>query len=474
VVADPTLRTGWPRNFGRVTGDNVTLADLDGDGGKEIVFLAENRLYALRGDGSHLPGWPRTPDTQSFRAGPPSVADLDGDDSPEVVTPLHNAIDVRHADGTFVAAVNPGAYPAIGAITLADIDRDGRRDFVFGTSQTGQAIRSDGTQIPSFPVSPFGGHLCDRVDDWDCFEAAAAVGDVDGDGRLEAAFINNDGRGRQYLHVVDDFGDLLPRFPKKASKRHFFDNAPVMADLDGDGRLEVMVNGDGSRLIAWTHDAHRRKLPARGKLPDHVAGKWHAEQEPVTAGDLDGDGLAEVLVARAYAGAIIRRGEMLQLTPPYSGRHFLVALSQTLSFPGWSHTFEFPFGERIYGPGTPAIGDIDGDGGQDVVVGSGTCGLWERYDDPTLRRCYTVDAFRAADGSQLPGFPKPTARAGRSRVTTPALGDLDGDGLKEIVWIDGRDNILVWTIPGTPGPENMQWPMYRHDAAHTGALVPNP
>jgi hypothetical protein len=78
------------------------------------------------------------------------------------------------------------------------------------------------------------------------------------------------------------------------------------------------------------------------------------------------------------------------------------------------------------------------------------------------------------DGSLLPGFPKPTPDGGKSKLATPALGDLDGDGLQEIVWIDDANDVLVWTVPGTPGPENMQWPMYRHDAAHTGALSGSP
>ena len=89
--------------------------------------------------------------------------------------------------------------------------------------------------------------------------------------------------------------------------------------------------------------------------------------------------------------------------------------------------------------------------------------------DYAYHRCYTILAYRA-DGTPLPGFPKPTPSPGATQAVMPAIGDLDGDGLKEIVWADFNGNVLVWTVPGTPGPENMQWPMFRHDAAHTGAL----
>jgi len=90
-----------------------------------------------------------------------------------------------------------------------------------------------------------------------------------------------------------------------------------------------------------------------------------------------------------------------------------------------------------------------------------------------MHRCHTLYA-RHANGSRLPGFPKPTVAPSGSKLVDPAIGDLDGDGLKEIVWIDFWGNIMVWNIPGTPGPEVMQWPMHRHDPAHTGALVASP
>jgi hypothetical protein len=84
-----------------------------------------------------------------------------------------------------------------------------------------------------------------------------------------------------------------------------------------------------------------------------------------------------------------------------------------------------------------------------------------------------VYAFRR-DGSLLPDFPKPTPTLGIHKLFTPALGDLDGDGLTEIVWVDGNNDVLVWNVPGTPGPSRMQWPMFRGNATHTAAVTPGP
>src|SRR5205807_1615143 len=164
------------------------------DGVDEIFFADGNtgQLRALRADGTALPGWPMS--NPNFGFGTPAIADLDGDGTLEIVTVGGNSLYAFHANGTLVQGF-PAAFPVY-------------------------------NDTKAFPV----------------------VGDVDGDGlpdivmatRIPAA--NPDQALLGQVHVFDRHGVPHARFPKTLPIG--VPAAPAIADIDGDGRNEIVIAGN--------------------------------------------------------------------------------------------------------------------------------------------------------------------------------------------------------------------------------------
>jgi hypothetical protein len=106
--------------------------------------------------------------------------------------------------------------------------------------------------------------------------------------------------------------------------------------------------------------------------------------------------------------------------------------------------------------------DVDGDGARELVVDG----------DTDFQRPFSLRAFEL-QGGMVPGFPRPTNWTGAWPTNTPAVLDLDADGLLEIAWINGLSQVFVWDLDAPARVSAQDWPMFRHDAGHTGA-APSP
>ncbi len=202
---DGTIRTGWPVLLSNTHFNEYVkpiLADLNEDGKLEIMFAAGPRIIVLRGDGSNLPNWPATMPSGNVVTGL-SVGEVNGDGRARIYVGLMNENGYREtyllldSDGR----VLPGwPFEIDGVLTLGgasaaivDIDSDGIKDFVFGSGTPDRslmtfsmhALRSDGREIPGFPKA---------VSDMDAGPGnTPVVADIDADGLLEIAWLNNSG-----------------------------------------------------------------------------------------------------------------------------------------------------------------------------------------------------------------------------------------------------------------------------------------
>jgi hypothetical protein len=333
---------------------SVALGQMDGQGGLEIVGAswATNQIWVWRADGQLLPGWPREPLEPGNRGywASPVVADVDGDGGPEVVAISKNGwLYAWHADGTPLLGSGSGAVRNVGAWTqttpaIADLDGDGDREIVVaGSTGLVYVLQADGSDFPSWPLNLVTLSHC-----------SPAVGDVDHDGTLEIVLTteNND-----RIHVLRPDATYLPGWPVLAPmKSPDLGPSVALGDLLGDERLEIVVVSVPSTFTQtklYVYDASGAVLLTKQL-------DLNSQSSPILA-DLDGDGSIDIVhggeagILHAWTGLgeelegfPIAVGDYIRSTPAYCDLDLDGA--GDLVFAGWNKR---AYAWRMAGPYRP-------------------------------------------------------------------------------------------------------------------------
>jgi hypothetical protein len=174
------------------------------------------------------------------------------------------------------------------------------------------------------------------------------------------------------------------------------------ADITGDAQDDyVMATGPGRPVEVYAVNTQGSSLqvPFRPFEGTFTGGAF------VAAGDITGDGLAEVVITAGRGG-----GPRVRV---YDGR----TLSPLADFFALADT-------TFRGGGTVAVGDVNGDGRGDLAFGVGTGGSRVSVFDG--RTIASSEPSRLFD--DVSAF-EPTFRGG----VNVALGDLDGDGRADVI-----------------------------------------
>jgi hypothetical protein len=224
-----------------------------------------------------------------------------------------------------------------------------------------------------------------------------AVGDVSGDGHPDLVVAAGPSGGPAVKVYDGRTGAVLSSFFAYAADFTGGVNVAV-ADVTGDGRAEVITGagGGGGPQVNVFDGRTGAELGAFFAYDPSVRGGVR-----VAAGDLTGDGKAEIIAGPGFGGGPDVRA--FRLAGPNDARAI---------------TGFFAFDPSFTGGVYLAAGDVTGDGKAEIVVGAGASG------GPH------VSVF-AADGSRLSSvFPYPSDFQGGVRV---GAADLTGDGRAEVI-----------------------------------------
>jgi uncharacterized protein (DUF2141 family) len=261
--------------------------------------------------------------------------------------------------------------------------------------------------------------------------SAPVIADLDGDGDLDVAVGENDGTVNYFLNTGSASSPVFAQQNGAANPFNGIDvgvNATLgLADLDGDGDLDAVIGSNAGTLRYFenTGSASAASFTERTGIPNPFDAIVPGHRGTPTFGDLDGDGDLDMVVGQQYGTLTVYENTGTAAAPAF--------VQQT----GTSNPFD---GIDVGFYAKPTLVDLDGDGDLDAVVGN-------RYG--------FVRAFENTGTSTAPVFVELTGPANpfdsivKDSQSTPALGDLDGDGDPDLL-IGGNGGLLFSFLNTTP------------------------
>ncbi len=297
----------------------------------------------------------------------------------------------------------------------------------------------EGPPLPPIPLTPlrlqYGfPYMADGA-----VAGSPCVADLNGDGRCEIVLATTEG-SVTLLEADSRVGDGWPLFVSDG-----FYAPPAAGDLDGDGELEIVLGGISGRVYAWNVDGTRVPgWPVRPPLPEAFPERRSAGAiefyGAAAVADLDGDGLAEVVVPAAQGLVWVLEADGLTRA-------------------GWPHSLppsaSPPNPASVFA--SPALTDLDGDGRPEIVLAD---------------NAGRVHAWRS-DGRSVPGWPVRMPNGARCGFGDVATGDLDGDGTPEVVVTTehGADGPALVALLGPDGLMKPGWPFELPEPSNAGPAL---
>ena len=234
---------------------DVAVADLTGSGRLDIIVAASGSGDVLVFFHGTTPGTFLAPVSFAVSGDPAAVAvaDLTGSGSKDLVVAMANGkvAVLMHGPtaGTFLSPIDytTGADPV--AVKVADIDADGHLDILTANYSNGTGGLSILRQNPAVAGTFLAGQT---LDTGDYASSALAIGDLDGDGKLDVVVANAGLPGDPGSVAVfrQDPAQAGSFFAPDMYRGYYGPISVAIADLKGDGHPALVV-ADGDPAVRW-------------------------------------------------------------------------------------------------------------------------------------------------------------------------------------------------------------------------------
>ena len=495
---------GWPQVVAGGGQTSPTLLDVDGDG-RDEVFAAGQGMYAWQDDGTPLgasnPFYtpPDVTGTDQVFVEALSVDDIDLDERFEIVGNMRHrgtfCVEITPSGNTFVPTL-AWSHPVsslLSAPVLADLEEDGYKqvllpsdsDTLFIWNPDGSSFDTlDATMTGRFAHTPNGAKFNYR-------SVVAANIDPNPGVEIVMSTSNTSGSGSvtSVAHILDPIStsDYEP-FRRELDPVTGNDwlSTPVVADLGiypnnkhiiltrrnttgaTDGEVSV-VNAYDGLLVAG---AYSSSWLFRG--PSTI----DMQASPIVA-DLDGGNSPEIIVAGSalgsgmeFFGPLTAKAYVFHLpedpttcgypNPPCTLQ--VTELTATLPVPGRRE-------QHCIGYASPMVADLNGDGCRDILMSTSHGSLVE-WSGGVSFPCGMSSPLTNC-GSENGGTPHIFGDVSG----TPAVGEVDGDGLLELAVQSEEGFVHVFDVAGEAGC-NVEWSMYgngpTHNPVYTGGVGSSP
>ena len=424
----------WAYDVGSQT-TSMFVGDIDDDGASEVVVGSwNNNITAIEGYG--IKKW-------SYETGgcvhSVFIGDIDDDGIGEIIAGSgDNNIYALEGDGSLKWTYDTGEddHYRVGPVYVDDIDGDGSNEVIAGRGySSGSGFYGDIYALEGNGTLKW---RCE-TSGWDAVHLIS-TGDIDGDETKEVIAglwfnvyaIESNGTIRWGYETESEIetvsagdidgdemdeviaGSYCPGYKIYAfehdGKQKWVFNAPgwirqvTTADIDGDGVNEVIATANDSLYV----------LEGNGTLKWSYAGGWMSQ---IATGDIDGDGIDEIVTGSSYPSCKVYAFEgngTLKWSAYYANSHVYAV----------------------------SVGNIDSDAEEEVVAGANWCLVGTPGD--SMLYAYEGD-----------GTLKWSCDAGWTNPGSIAIGDIDGDGIGEVIASYGGsvhafegDGTLKWTQSG--------------------------